>query len=277
MQEATFHALADLALNQTGQYIAPAKAYLVATRLSALVRREGFASCDELVACLQARPNPVFEAEIVAALQTRQTWFFRDRDVLARLVGEIIPQKLKGSKSGRLKILCTGVSTGQEAYSLAILLGEHSQVLRGARIDITATDICKQSLNIARAGTYGHFEIQNGLSIHRLLDHFTQLETGQWQASEELRRGIGFRSHNLLDETAPLGHFDVILCRHVLSGMGRAQRQKAAHRLTDKLAHGGLVFLGEGETLTGATDRLEPSHRHRGAWIYVPEGQRQVA
>jgi chemotaxis protein methyltransferase CheR len=277
MQEATFNALADLALSTTGQYISPAKSYLVETRLAAILRREGFASCDDLIACLKARPNPVFEAEIAAALQTRETRFFRDGDDLARLVSDVIPNKLKRSKAGRLKILCAGVSTGQEAYSLAILLSEHAQALRGARIDISATDICKQSLTIARAGTYGHFEIQNGLSVHRLLSHFSQLETGQWQASDELRRGIGFRHHNLLDEDAPLGQFDVILCRNVLSGMSKSMRQKAAELLTQKLAHEGVLLLGRDETLTGVTNMLEPSHRYRGAWIFVPESQRKVA
>lgn len=277
MQEATFAALADLALSKTGQYISPSKAYLVETRLSAILRREGFASCDDLVACLKARPNPVFETEIAAALQTHQTSFFRDRDDLARLVSDVVPHKLKRSKAGRLKVLCAGVSTGQEAYSLAILLSEHSQSLRGARIDMTATDICKQSLTVARAGTYGHFDIQHGLSVHRLLQHFSQLETGQWQASEELRRGIGFRQHNLLDADAPLGQFDIILCRHVLSGMSKSMRQRAAKLLTQKLAPEGVIILGQGETLTGVTSWLEPSRRHRGAWIFVPEAQRKVA
>lgn len=277
MQEATFSALADMALSKTGQYISPSKAYLVETRLSAILRREGFASCDDLVACMKARPNPVFENEIVAALQTHQTSFFRDRDDLARLVSDVVPHKLKRSKAGRLKVLCAGVSTGQEAYSLAILLSEHAQALRGARIDITATDVCKQSLTTARAGTYGHFDIQNGLSIHRLLTHFTQLETGQWQASEELRRGIGFRQHNLLDEDAPLGQFDIILCRHVLSGMSKSMRQRAAELMTRLLTPEGVIILGHGETLTGVTTWLEPSRRHRSAWIFVPEAQRNVA
>ncbi|MCI4645780.1 MAG: protein-glutamate O-methyltransferase CheR [Hyphomonadaceae bacterium] len=274
MQEATFNALADLALSKTGQSISPSKAYLIEARLSNILRREGFASCDDLVACLDARPNPNFEMEIAAALQTRQTWFFRDRDTLERLVSDVLPQKLKQSKAGRLKILCVGVSTGQEAYSLAILLNEHAQALSGARIDVTATDICKQSLTTARAGTYGHFEIQRGLSVHRLMRHFDQLETGQWQASEDLRLAIGFRQHNLLDADAPLGQFDLILCRHVLSSMSKSMRAKAADLLTQKLTPGGLLFLGHGETLSGSSPAFEPSRSHRGGWEVVPEARR---
>lgn len=277
MQEATFNALADLALTKTGQFISPSKAYLMEARLSNILRREGFASCDDLVACLEARPNPAFEMEIASALQTRQTWFFRDRDMLERLVSDVIPAKLKQSKAGRLRILCSGVATGQEAYSLAILLGEHAQAMAGVRIDITATDICKQSLNTARAGTYGHFEIQRGLSVHRLMRHFDQLETGQWQASEELRRAIGFRQHNLLDQDAPLGQFDIIICAHVLSGMSKTMRAKASELLTKKLTPGGLLFLGHGETLSGSSPAFEPSRSHRGGWEVVPDERRNEA
>ncbi len=105
--------------------------------------------------------------------------------------------------------------------------------------------------------------------------HFDQLETGQWQASEELRRAIGFRQHNLLDAEAPLGQFDIIICAHVLSGMSKSMRARAADLLTKKLVPGGLLFLGHGETLSGSTPAFEPSRTHRGAWEVVPEARRK--
>lgn len=277
MQETTFNELADIALKSTGQFIPPSKAYLVEARLSAILRREGFASPDELAACLRARPNPVFEAEIASALQTRQTWFFRERDMLERLVHGVLPERLKQSKAGRLKIWCSGVSTGQEAYSLAILLQEAAASLRGARIEILASDVCRQSVTSARAGIFGHFDIQRGLSIHRLLAHFEQLETGQWQASEALREAVTFRHHNLLDEEAPLGQFDVIVCRHVLSGMDRAMRSRVAETLMRHLLPGGVLILGEGESLAGVSDAAAPSRELRGAWTARPTPRRTAA
>ncbi|MEO0467555.1 MAG: protein-glutamate O-methyltransferase CheR [Pseudomonadota bacterium] len=277
MQDTTFNALADLALESTGQFIASSKSYLVEARLSSILRREGFASCDDLAACLKARPNPVLSAEVAAALQTRRTRFFRDNDMLERIVGDVLPRKLKLSKAGRIKIWCAGVSTGEEAFSLAILLHEQERALRGARIEILATDICRSALDSARAGTFGHYSIQNGLSVHRLLAYFDELETGQWQANEELRRAITFRHHNLIDAEANLGQFDIIVCRHVLSGMAKSIRSSVAERLSDSLLPEGLLVLGHGETLTGISNAFEPSRRHRGGWDAIPAARRVAA
>lgn len=277
MQDATFHELADLALKATGQFIPASRAYLVESRLQAILRREGFAGPDDLAACLRARPNPVFEAEIAAALLTRQTWFFRERATLAQIVDHVLPDRLKQSKAGRLKLWCAGVSTGQEAYSLAMLLGEAQEGLRGARIDIVASDVCRQSLNVARAGIYGHFDIQRGLSVHRMLEHFDQLETGQWQASGPLRERIGFRHHNLLDDEVPIGQFDVILCRNVLSGMDKAMRSRVMASLAHHLLPGGLVFLGEGEILPADNGHLEPVADVRGGWRAAVSGRSTAA
>lgn len=279
MQEATFHELADLALKSTGQSIPVAKAYLVEARIAHILRREGFAGADDLVACMKARPNPSFEAEILAALQSRETWFFRDRDRLHRLVSGILPERLRHSKAGRIRIWCAGVSTGQEAYSLAMLLKEaDTPALKGAKIDITGTDICRKSLDQARAGLYGHFEVQNGLSVHRLLANFERLETGHWQVSEELRERIGFRHHNLVDANTNLGQFDIILCRNVISGMDPSRRRTVCESLADQLTPGGIVLLGERETLSAQKDcALEPSRQMGGAFSAVDKDRRTRA
>lgn len=279
MQEATFHELADLALKQTGQAIPVSKAYLVEARLAHILRREGFATPDDLVACLNARPNPVFEAEIVAALQTRTTWFFRDRERLNQLVSDVLPERVRDSKAGRIRIWCAGVSTGQEAYSLAMLLKEADiPALKGARIDITATDICRKALDQARGGLYGHFEVQTGLSVHRLLANFERLETGHWQVSEELRERIGFRQHNLVDPQARLGQFDIILCRNVVSNMDASRRGAVCEGLADQLQPGGIVLLGEKETLSAERNcALEPSRLMGGAFSAVDKARRTQA
>lgn len=277
MQDQTFNALADLALTQSGLSIPSSKAYLVQARLAPILRREGFASCDDLVACLKARPNPVFEAEIVAALQNGQTWFFRERETLHLLAGEILPRLLKLSKSGRVRIWCAGAGSGQEAYSLAILLAEHEASLRGARIEIVASDLSRTQVAKAKTGRFGHFEIQNGLSVHRMMEHFTQQETGEWEASEALRKSITFRVQNLLKEDAAMAPADIILCRHVLSGMSRSMRRVAAEYLSQQVLPGGFLLLGHGESLSGVSPAFEPSRRHRGAWEVVPVSRRKAA
>ncbi len=268
MLESTYNELADLALKRTGQTIPISKSYLMETRLSAITRREGFGSLDDLANCLKARPNPVFEAEITAALVSKESYWFRDRDILTDIVENILPARLKASNTGRLKIWCAGGSSGQEAYSLAILLSETGQAaLKGARIDIVSTDVCKSVTEKARRGHFGHFDVQRGLSIHRLLTHFHRLETEQWEISEALRGRVSFRQHNLMEDCSVLGQYDVILCRHVLSGMSRASRMRVADALAAQLSPGGVIALGQGEGLIGLTDALEPARGKPFAWV----------
>jgi chemotaxis protein methyltransferase CheR len=268
MQDEVFSELADLALKGSGQSIPKSKAYLIEARLAPIARREGFGTMEDLVHCLKSRANPAFIAEVTAALVSKDTRFFRDRDILKRVVDEVLPARLKATNTGRLKVWFAGGSTGQEAYSLAILLeDELPSALRGAKIEILSTDICKVSTEVARMGRYGHYDVQKGLSIHRLTKHFNRLDTGQWEASEALRGHVSFRQHNLLESATGLGKFDVIVCRNVLSGMARSARIRVVENLTDQLVPGGMMLLGSGEGLIGLTDRLEPARDFRGAWV----------
>ncbi|MEZ5967603.1 MAG: protein-glutamate O-methyltransferase CheR [Hyphomonas sp.] len=278
MRDEVFDELADLALKGSGQSIPKSKSYLIEARLSPIARREGFGTMDDLVHCLKSRANPVFAAECAATLVSKDTWFFRDRELLQRLVNDILPARLKAGNTGRLKIWVAGGSTGQEALSIAMLLEDELPAsLRGAKIDILSTDICKVTTERARAARYGHYEVQKGLSIHRLVKHFTRMETGQWEASEALRGRISFRQHNLLESATGLGKFDVILCRNVLSGMDRAVRSTVVDNIQAQLNPGGLLLLGQGESLIGITDKMEPARDLRSAWVAAGTANRDAA
>lgn len=278
MQDGVFNELADLALKGSGQAIPRSKSYLIEARLAPIARREGFGSLEDLVHCLKSRANPVFAAECAAALVSKDTWFFRERETLQRLVEDILPIRLKAGNTGRLKVWIAGGSTGQEAYSLAMMLEDDMPpALRGARIEILSTDLCKAAIERARAGRYGHYEVQKGLSIHRLMKYFTRTDSGQWEISEVLRSRVSFRQHNLLESAGGLGKFDVILCRNVLSGMDRAVRSRVAHSLAAQLMPGGLILLGQGESLIGLTNQLEPSRDFRGAWGAADPNRKPVA
>lgn len=268
MQDNIFNALADLALNASGQSVVPSKAYLIEARLAGIARREGFGSLEDLVHCLESRQNPVFRAEVAATLLSRDTWFFREPGALEWLVSTKLPERLAASPSGRIRVWCAGGSTGQEAYSLSMLLEDETQPgLSGSKIEILSTDICKQATERARIGAFGHYEVQRGLSVQRLLKHFTRLDSGDWQASEALRARISFRAHNLLEPAGGLGKFEIILCRNVLSGMARSAKTRVVESLANQLAPGGLIALADGETLYGLTDRLEPAAGVRSGWV----------
>ena len=267
MDETAFHEIAELALNGSGQLIPPTKTYLVEARLGPILRREGFAQIDELVACLKARPNAKLAAEVVAALTSKHTHFFSERQVLEQITGHILPMMAPKATDGCLRIWCAGGATGQEAYSLAMLLEEaDDKALGEVRVEILSTDICEKTTAKARAGKFGHFDVQKGLSIHRLLAHFTRLDTGEWQISNTLASQVGFRVHNVLEDASGLGLFDVILCRNVLSGMTRQKRSQALLNLARQLTDTGLLMPGGHESLDGLVTGLEPSRDLRGAY-----------
>ncbi len=269
MQDTTFQQIAALAHHHSGQDLSPAKPYLIEARLAAISRRESFASLDDLAHCLTSRPNKRFEAEIASALTPKQTQFFADRDQLERIVTHALPEMLKASNTGRLRVWCAGVSTGQEAYSLAMRLSElEGSPLCQADIELVATDLSAKSVAEAQAGLYSHFEIQKGLSVHRMLANFERQVSGDWLICESLRSRVTFRQHNLLTPPGPLGQFDLIICRNVLPTMARDKQIEAVAHLNAQLSPKGQLFVATGESLTGLSEDLEPSRSVRGAWCH---------
>ncbi|MEM1086081.1 MAG: protein-glutamate O-methyltransferase CheR [Pseudomonadota bacterium] len=270
MQDTTFDELADLALRTTGQSFERSKAYLMEARLATICRRESFASLDDLVHCLKQRPNPRFEQEIAAALTGKATRFFHERATLEQTVSHALPARLKHSTNGRLRIWCAGVATGQEAWSLAIRLSELAhQPLGKAQIEIVATDVSLPALQIAQTGSYGHYAVQTGLSIHRLMTHFERQDTGDWTLKSDLHDQVTFKRHNLLESATDLGQFDIILCRNVLSKMAPIMAKQAVEILAGQLLPGGFIFLGKDEDIHPIQPTLKPSRDMRGAWVPV--------
>ena len=267
MQETTFNELADLALRQSGQNIPASKAYLMEARLSTIARRENFATLDDLVHCLKARPNPRFEQEVAAALTGKSTSFFGDRDLLDKLVEQALPKRLEHSKTGRLRVWCAGVSTGQEAWSLAILLREAvGSPLANAEIEIIGTDLSTQCIETAKQGVYGHFDVQKGLSIHRLMTNFDRCDNGDWSIKPDLQSAVNFRRHNLLEPTRDLGQFDVVMCCNVLNGLADGARRQVIETMSAHLLPEAFLFVGTHESVQGLSDTIKPSRALRGAF-----------
>lgn len=267
MQESTFNELADLALRLTGQHFAPSKSYLMEARLSHISRRESFATLDDLVHCLKARPNPRFDQEVAAALTSKRTHFFREREQLELIVSHALQQRLKHSKNGRLRVWCAGVATGQDAWSLAMRLNEEvGSPLASADIEIVGTDISTDCIETAGQGTYGHFEVQKGLSIHRLMTNFTRESSGDWTVNENLRGSVNFRRHNLLHPAQDLGAFDLIICTHVLSGLAMSAQRDVLTNLGRQLLPGGFLFAAPSERIEGIVESIKPSRDMRGAF-----------
>jgi len=256
--------LAGLLEARTGQQLTMSRRWRIETALSSLLRERGIATLDELITILVMGKEPGLSNQVVEALLNNETYFFRDRspfDLLARSVFPTIAQR----PSRRLRIWSAGCSTGQEAYSLAMLFAEDEAAWRGWTIDILGTDVSGNVVDRARAGVYTQFEVQRGLGIGQTIKWFEESDDG-WRVVEALRRPIRFQVHNILEPPPHPGQFDIVLCRNVLLYLNADKRRAAFDRLASAMAPDGWLMLGAGETVIGQTKRLKSDAQARGLY-----------
>ncbi|HYZ48224.1 MAG TPA: protein-glutamate O-methyltransferase CheR [Sphingomonas sp.] len=256
--------LAKLLEQRTGQQIGPNRLWRVETMLKALMRRRGIPTLEALIAELGSGRDPALAAEAVEALLNNETFFFRDAQSFELLrLGAFETLRQARASIRQLNIWCAGCSTGQEAYSLAMMFADAPAKWGDWRIDITATDVSETAIEKARAGYYSQFEIQRGLPVGTMLRWFDQVG-GDWRVKSELARYLRFRRHNML--TAQTGRFDLILCRNVMLYFSPERRREAFDRLAGSLEPDGYLMLGAGETVIGQTDAFISAPELRGLY-----------
>jgi chemotaxis protein methyltransferase CheR len=251
--------IAGLCARRAGLRIDPEKPYLIESRLEPLARREGFASAADLVAALRPAPDGALAAAAAEAMAPAETSFFRDRPEFERLWREQIPQIARRRPDGVVRVWSAGCSTGQEIYSLAMLQADEPAAT--GRVELFASDFSERLLERAQAATYSSFEVQRGLTARQLVRHFEN-RGDQFQLARPLRQAVRWRKVNLLEDLAPLGRFDVVLCRYVLSGLVAPARERVLRNLRDVVAADGVLMLGLGEGReTSAEMRKGPTAR----------------
>ena len=258
--------LAGLLEARTGQQLTMSRRWRIETALAALLRERGIPSLDELITILVMGREPSLATQVVEALLNNETYFFRDRtpfDLLGRAALPKLTQRRHQSK--RLSIWSAGCSTGQEAYSLAMLFAENPQQWAGWTIDILGSDVSESAVRRARAGVYSQFEVQRGLGINQMIRWFEECDDG-WRAVEPLRRNVRFQVHNLLEPAPHPGQFDIVLCRNVLLYLNGERRAQVFDRIAGAMAPDGFLMLGAGETVIGQTRRLEADGEARGLY-----------
>lgn len=266
MTDADFNFLRLLLHLRSGLSLSPEKRYLAESRLGILCRRRGIDGLETLVQQLRQGSDTSLENAVVEAMTTNETLFFRDQTPFDLFRNVILPEKLLTNAASRsLRIWCAAVSTGQEAYSLAMILDDMASQLAGWKIKIIGTDISTEVLERARTGIYSQFEIQRGLPIQMLLKHFQQ-NGDKWQVSERLRAMVELKPHNLLEPNGHLGQFDVIFCRNVLIYFDVPTKAKVLAALAPRLAPQGAVVLGAAETVIGISTTIVPDGKHRGLY-----------
>ncbi|MCW5687640.1 MAG: protein-glutamate O-methyltransferase CheR [Pseudolabrys sp.] len=266
-----FDYLRKMLRERSGLVLAAEKQYLAESRLLPVARKFGIASLGDLMQQVRAAPLAPLAAATVEAMTTNETFFFRDKLPFDHFRDTILPALTAArGRDKRIRIWCAAASTGQEPYSLGIIIKEmmaKDAALSAVRFDILATDLSGEVLERARAGIYSQFEVQRGLPIQLLLKYFSQFgET--WQIAPELRAMVQFRTLNLLNDFSPLGRFDVVFCRNVLIYFDQPTKISVLKRLARQMPEDGYLALGAAETVVGLTDVFKPLSDKRG--LYVP-------
>jgi chemotaxis protein methyltransferase CheR len=257
--------LRKLLKERSGLDLSADKQYLVESRLVPLARRVGLAGIPELVQKMRSGAE-VLTTEVVEAMTTNETFFFRDKIPFDHLRETVLPALTQSRASRRsLRIWSAASSTGQEPYSIAMCLKEVAQTLSGWRIEIVATDLSQEVLEKSKAGIYSQFEVQRGLPIQMLVKHFTQ--TGElWQLKADIRAMVQHRQLNLLQDFSHLGTFDVIFCRNVLIYFDQDTKVAIFDRLARMLEADGVLLLGAAESVVGVSDAFKPYPDRRGLY-----------
>jgi chemotaxis protein methyltransferase CheR len=260
--------LRKLLKERSGLMLSADKQYLVESRLLPIARRIGVPQLADLVVKLKAPGAEPLTVDVVEAMTTNESFFYRDKVPFDQFREVVVPSLIKArAAQRRIRIWCAAASTGQEPYSLAMILKEMAVPLAGWRTEIIATDISNEVLEKARAGLYSQFEVQRGLPIQMLMKYFTQAgET--WQISPEIKAMVQYRPLNLLADFGHLGKFDVVFCRNVLIYFDQETKIGVFERLARVTETDGYLVLGAAETVVGLTEVFKPLADRRG--LYVP-------
>ncbi|HYB09161.1 MAG TPA: CheR family methyltransferase [Alphaproteobacteria bacterium] len=270
MRSDDFNFLSRLLKECSGLTLGEDKGYLLENRLVPIARQRAFKNLDELIAAVRANRFGDAARDVVDAMTTNESFFFRDKRPFDQFATIVLPHILNTRTASRyLRIWSAACSNGQEPYTIAMILRENATWLSGWRCEILATDLSRQVLAKARAGIYSQFEVQRGLPISLLLKYFRQ-DGERWHIDSALRAMVQFREFNLLDDPCALGTFDVVFCRNVLIYFDQATKSDVLQRIRRVMTDDGFLYLGGAETVLGITDRFHPISGERGIYGAAP-------
>ncbi len=267
LREDHFAFLRRILKDRSGLALNTDKHYLITARLKPIIEAHGFADVGELVAAMRDVRGARITEEVVDAMTTNESLFFRDTQPFDALIKHMLPTLMRARGGRPIRIWCAAASTGQEPYSIAIVLEENAAKLAGQRVEILASDISQAALRRARFGEYTEFEVGRGVPPHLLGRYFQKVQRNHWTIAPRIKSRVTFECRNLLEPFARLGTFDIVFCRNVLIYFDRPTKTGVLERISGVLAPDGYLVLGGAETTLGLTARFS---RHR-TWrnVYV--------
>ncbi len=249
--------ISDFIYRKTGIVLGQSKKYLITSRLYSVARILGKDSLLAVIEELRLRPTRQLETLVIDALTTNETLWFRDKKPFDALTSKILPFLHTVKKEKELSIWSAACSSGQEAYSIAMLL-HTCDLFTDWKINIWATDISSQILERAKKATYTQMEISRGLPVQYLLKYFTESDDDNWTLNEVIKKLVTFEHFNLQTEQAPPSKFDLVFCRNVLIYFDRETKNKILDNILKVLLPHGLLLVGGAESTLGIHKQFQP-------------------
>lgn len=258
-----FAFIADFLKQKSGLSLTTDKSYLLETRLTPIAKANNLADVKALVDRLRANPAGPLAYQVIESMTTNESMFFRDAKPFDQLSKVILPD-FKAKGKSLVRIWSAACSTGQEAYSISMVLKEEAIKYPGMVFEIYGTDLAEKVLEKSRNGIYSQFEVQRGLPVAYLMKYFEQRPNNNWEIKDDIKKMVKFASGNLLASFAAMGRFDIIFCRNVLIYFDEKTKADVLERMAAILNPPGYLYLGGSETTLGLTNKFNVSAEHRG-------------
>lgn len=266
MNPEEFNFISAMLREKSGLVLNPDKSYLLESRLTPIARKRGVADVEALIREVRAKKDPALITEVVEAMTTNESFFFRDIKPFDLFRDHVLPNLLATRAAKKsFRIWCAAASSGQEPYSLVMTLMEQGAKLAGWKYEIIGTDISRNILAKAEQGVYSQFEVQRGMPITLLVKYFDQ-DGDKWRIKDVVRKPVTFKYFNLLDDPTSLGKFDVVFCRNVLIYFDQKTKGEVLGRIAKLMPEDGTLFLGGAETVLGVSDVFKPVPGQRGVY-----------
>jgi chemotaxis protein methyltransferase CheR len=268
LSNSAFETFASLLKSQSGLVIGMDKIYLLETRLGGILKRENLSDLNQLADRLR-RPGDPVARDVVEAMTTNESFFFRDDKPFIHFRAQALPRLVAARPPGStIRVWSAASSSGQEAYSLAMIVAESKAVLGDRKVEIIGTDIARDQLARARDGLYSQFEVQRGLPVQMLMRYFKK-EDSNWRINDAIKAMAQFREFNLLSDLRSLGRFDIVFCRNVLIYFDQPTKARVLGAIAGVMPADGILYLGGAETVLGITPRFAPLPAERGVYGVV--------
>jgi chemotaxis protein methyltransferase CheR len=266
-----FDFICQILRQRSGLVLGNDKAYLLESRLLPVARKYRLASFEDLVRLIRVKNDEQVIKDVVEAMTTNESFFFRDTKPFDQFKQIVLPTLMAARPNKQIRIWSAACSSGQEPYSLSMILSEMAHQLPGWKIDIVGTDLSTEILDRAKEGVYSQFEAQRGLPVTLLVKYFTQVGD-RWQINAKIRSMVQYREFNLLTDPRSLGRFDVVFCRNVLIYFDQPTKGKILNNIAGLMPADGFLFLGGAETVLGITDRFQLLAGQRGVYGLAAAG-----